>query len=200
MATTIIIFTRLPQPGSTKTRLIPRLGPAGAAALHRALAEHTVATVRQLPQPMVICHTGDSDAIRQWLGAGLSYRQQATGDLGARMLAAITASQGPAVIIGTDCPDLSGEIIGAAVTALKTSDVVLGPALDGGYYLIGMTRPHAALFDNMTWGGDEVLAETRRRLQAAHLSWTELTPLTDIDRPADLVHVPQNLLPQQYRR
>jgi len=113
------------------------------------------------------------------------------------MLAAFAGAEQdqPTVIIGTDCPGLDAPALTAALSALQTHDVVLGPALDGGYYLIGMNRPCAALFGGMAWGTDTVLSTTRQRLTDQHLSWHELPGLPDVDRPADLIHVPPHLLP-----
>ena len=197
---TLILFTRFPEPGRTKTRLIAHLGPDGAADLHRALAEHALVTARQtagnLTLRLEIHHTGTETAMRTWLGQELCYRAQAEGDLGARMAAALDKTAPPVVLMGTDCPDLTPDILAAAWAMLQIKDVVLGPAVDGGYYLIGMRQPHPDLFLGIPWGGDQVLARTRDRLENAGLTWGETVTLADIDRPEDLARIPNNLLPQ----
>ncbi len=196
---TLILFTRLPLAGRTKTRLMPRLGAVGAAELHRRLVEHTLGTARRAALAggvnLEIHHTGDRQEMARWLGDDLVYRPQADGDLGARMSAALAAAAAPAVLIGTDCPDLTADILGAAFAVLTEHDAVLGPAADGGYYLVGIRPPQPGIFDNVPWGTDQVLSVTRERIAAQGLSWAEVTTLTDIDRPEDLARVPAHLLP-----
>jgi uncharacterized protein len=112
---------------------------------------------------------------------------QAAGDLGARMLAASAAANGPAMVVGTDCPGLAPEHFRVAAQALVDGvDVVIVPVEDGGYGLIGMRRPQPALFDGMTWSTSSVMVETRRRLTRLGLSWREPVRLWDVDVPADL--------------
>ncbi|MDX2474638.1 MAG: TIGR04282 family arsenosugar biosynthesis glycosyltransferase [Candidatus Krumholzibacteria bacterium] len=201
MSETLIIFTRFPEPGRTKTRLMPELGANGAAALHRALVERTLHTVRQASETrdvvLEIHHTGEVAPMQAWLGAEWKYRPQAAGDLGARMLASLAAADGPAVLIGTDCPDLTPEILVGAFAALPQNDVVLGPAADGGYYLVGMNSARPEIFVDIPWGGAQVLSSTRDRLAQAGLRWHELAILSDIDRPEDLARVPRELLPDR---
>ncbi len=191
----LCVFTRLPRPGTTKTRLIPALGAAGAAGLQRRLTECTVATARRavhrVPCRLTVWHSdGDVAAMRAWLGADLDYARQDEGDLGERMraafAAALAAEDRRAVIIGSDCPELSVAHLQGAFAALRRAPVVLGPSRDGGYYLLGMRGPHDFLLTDMPWGGERVLAETRRRLRARGVKAIELTELDDIDTPADL--------------
>ncbi len=201
MSETLIIFTRFPEPGRTNTRLMPELGANGAAALHRALVEHTLHTAQEATKTrdviLEIHHTGEVAPMRAWLGAEWKYRPQAGGDLGARMLASLAATDGPAVLIGTDCPDLTPEILVGAFAALQQNDVVLGPAADGGYYLVGMNSARPEIFVDIPWGGAQVLSSTRDRLTQAGLRWHELAILSDIDRPEDLARVPHELLPDR---
>ncbi len=199
MSGTLILFARFPEPGRTKTRLIVSLGPDGAADLHRALVEHTLVKARQAARNLAlnleIHHTGNLDPMRVWLGADLCFRPQAEGDLGARMSAALDKAAAPMVLIGSDCPDLTVDTLVTAFDVLKGKDVVLGPAVDGGYYLIGMRQPQPVLFRRIPWGSGHVLARTRDRLEKAGLTWEEIATLADIDRPADLARVPPTLLP-----
>jgi rSAM/selenodomain-associated transferase 1 len=118
---------------------------------------------------------------------GVALARQGDGDLGSRMLAAITAANGPALIIGTDCPAMTAEQLRTAADVLRDgSEAVLFPAEDGGYVLIGTRRALPALFADMQWSTAGVMAETRQRLQAAGSSWQEPVTLWDVDLPADL--------------
>lgn len=201
MTTRLILFTRFPRPGSVKSRLIPTLGSEEAAALHRELTEHTLQTVDQaviaVGFDLQVRFTGSSPAeMSDWLGTHRSCVEQGDGDLGTRMEAAVqdafNESMERVVVIGADCPDLSPEILKRAYDLLIRADVVIGPALDGGYYLVGVRRSawdrcRKPLFSKMAWGTDEVLTETVRRAHAAGLDLARLDFLGDVDRPADLI-------------
>ena len=113
--------------------------------------------------------------------------RQPDGDLGARMLAALKASGGPTLVIGTDCPAMMPAHLRKAADVLRGgADAVVCPAEDGGYVLIGMRKPLPALFAGMTWSTDEVMEETRRRLRYHQLTWQEPVTLWDVDVPEDL--------------
>ena len=120
----------------------------------------------------------------------ISLKRQPEGDLGARMLAAFA---GPTLVIGSDCPALTPQHLRAASDALRDADVVLVPAEDGGYVLIGARAPHPNLFAGMTWGVDTVLAETRKRIAALGLNAIELGPLWDVDSEDDLARMEREL-------
>ncbi len=188
----LIIFTRYPEPGVTKTRLIPALGEVGAATLQRQMIEQTLTTARLVcPSTIAIWFTGGSEAQMQaWLGDDLKYHPQSSGDLGDRMATAfqVTFAQGAdrAVIIGTDCPALTPDAIAKAFELLDTFDLVLGPAMDGGYYLMGLNQFHPALFAGIAWSTDQVLSQTVTIAETLSLTTAYLAPLTDIDRPEDL--------------
>jgi rSAM/selenodomain-associated transferase 1 len=191
----LIIFSRYPEPGRTKTRLIPRLGAAGAAELQRQMTEHTLRQVRTFQTGRsvlgVVAFTGaTADPMRAWLGAHWQYAPQAVGDLGQRMAAAIATSQAAGaqrtVIIGIDCPDLTPAILTAAFEQLQSYPVVLGPAQDGGYYLVGVTEPMPALFTGIDWGTDRVLAQSLQAIAAQGKSCALLPTLGDVDYPEDL--------------
>jgi uncharacterized protein len=194
----LIIFTRYPRPGQAKTRLIPALGPQGAAQLQSAMTEHSLLQARGLKRPIAIYYTNGSELeLRDWLGEDLCYRTQCPGDLGAKMLGAFcdTLEEGTeAVIIGTDCPDINTQLLAQTFQALKTSDLVLGPALDGGYYLIGLRRVIPELFNNIAWSTDRVLSQTLAIAKGLNLSIHLLPELPDIDRPEDLQYLPPHLL------
>lgn len=191
----LIVFTRYPRPGQAKTRLITALGPVGAAELHRRLTEHAVAQARRLGtggKVAVEIHFtgGDSEAMATWLGPDLSYRRQHGENLGARLDAAFAAAFGDSaaavVIMGTDCPDLTDTVLGQAFAALAENDLVLGPAGDGGYYLIGLKSRQPCLFTQIDWGTDRVLSRTKSKAKALGLKIAGLEQLDDIDRPEDL--------------
>lgn len=195
MVNHLIIFTRYPEPGRTKTRLIPALGATGAAALQRQLTEHTQRQVRGLQQRQAVRVTwcfagGDRAAMGEWLGPAGDYRPQAAGDLGDRLHAAtqqaFAAGATAVVVIGIDCPGIDAEILTAAFDLLATQDMVLGPAADGGYYLIGLRRPLPALFQGIDWGTAVVRQQTEAIAQSHGLACGYLPVLHDIDRPADL--------------
>ena len=199
----LIVFTRYPEPGITKTRLIPVLGKAGAANLHRLMAQRTIARALSLQKSrrlsVEIHHTGGSQQqMQDWLGTDLIYQNQIDGDLGARMAAAFQNSFDSGVdkvaIIGTDCPDLKAEILAQAFDRLSDRDLVLGPAKDGGYYLIGLRRSIPELFDGINWGTSEVFASTRAIAQNLGLNIAVLPILADIDRPEDLLGLDINIL------
>lgn len=181
----LVLFTRYPAPGKAKTRLIPALGETGAAATHRKLAERTVAVMRDSGLPMEIRFTGaDRSEFADWLGDKPHYEEQANGDLGDRLRAAIAPL--PVIFVGADCPDLAVGHLQEAAKALTENDVVIGPAADGGYWLIGIAKRHDWLFADMDWGTDAVLPETLKRLADRGIEPVLLETLADCDRPADL--------------
>jgi hypothetical protein len=187
----IAVLARAPVPGFAKTRLVPHLGAEGAAALQEQLTARAVATAcaSQIGAVMLWTTPDISHASFRSLAQRhpISLAQQPDADLGARMHAAIVAANGPALVIGTDCPALTPRHLRDAADALcEGLDAVLCPAEDGGYVLIGLREPHAALFTGLTWSSDSVAAETRRRLARLGLSWREPARLWDVDRPEDL--------------
>jgi len=191
----LIVFTRFPEPGKSKTRLIPALGAAGAAELHRQMVEHTLRWIKELrdrlPLSIEIRYTGRPlEPFRHWLGPNFLYSEQGEGDLGQRMLRslqdAFRMKVKKVLLIGTDCPDLSANLAEGALILLNSSDLVLGPADDGGYYLIGLRRVIPQLFQEIPWGTEEVFRKTQHVAQAAKLSYSLLPSLPDVDRPEDL--------------
>ncbi len=190
----IAVMARAPVPGLAKTRLIPTIGAHAAAVLQERLTEHAlaVALAADVGPVMLWCTPRTTHAAFRELGTRLpvTLNQQPEGDLGARMLAAIVAAGGPALVIGTDCPALRSDHLCAAADALRGgTEVVLIPAEDGGYVLIGMRRPHASLFDAVAWGSDTVLANTRARIAVAGMTAAEFDTLWDVDTEADLARM-----------
>jgi uncharacterized protein len=191
----LIIFTRYPEPHRTKTRLIPLLGPEGAAALQDVMTDHALGWARELVAKTPVSvqvrfEGGDEARIRDRFGDAFPYLPQGRGCLGERMSRAFEAAFASgaqcAIIVGTDCPGLTSALAEEAFERLATADVVLGPATDGGYYLIGLRQPVPELLAGISWGQDTVLGETRKRAQELGLTISLLTMLSDVDRPEDL--------------
>lgn len=187
----VAILAKAPLPGLAKTRLASALGTDGAAALQARLIERAAETARAANVgPVTLWAAPDQDhPAFQTLAAlfGVKLARQPDGDLGARMLAAIEAARGAAIVIGTDCPALQPAHLRVAAEALAGGvDAVVVPVEDGGYALIGMREPQPALFADMPWSTAGVMAETRRRLTRLALSWREPARLWDVDLPADV--------------
>ncbi len=191
----LLIFTRYPEPGKAKTRLIPALGAIGAAELHRQMAEHTVAQAKALRSSHGIAiavqfAAGLPERMAEWLGADLHYTMQVEGDLGDRMShafqAAFASGSQAVIIIGTDCPDLDATLLEKAFCELHQHDVVVGPAVDGGYYLIGLRRPTPALLTGIAWSTAAVLQQTVAIAESLKLAIVQLPTLADVDYPEDL--------------
>jgi len=187
----VAILAKAPLPGFAKSRLAPALGIERAAALQARFIERAVATARAANVgPVTLWATPDRDhPAFQTLAAlfGVALARQPEGDLGLRMLAALEAARGPALVIGTDCPALEPDHLRAAADALAGGvDAVVVPVEDGGYALIGLREAEPRLFADMPWSTAAVMAETRRRLTRLGLSWREPARLWDVDLPEDL--------------
>lgn len=199
----IMILARYPAPGQAKTRLIPGIGPERAALLHRRMTEHVVGMARAACRGgaarTMVCFTGARQGdFRAWLGCDLQYTSQVSGDLGTRMRRAFETAfrkrAGRALLVGSDLPDLSSDILHKAMDCLRGHDIVLGPATDGGYYLIGMKSLHPELFAGIHWGTERVRLQTVEKIDRLGLSLVELETLRDIDRPEDLADLRSNAL------
>jgi len=191
----LIIFTRYPEPGKTKTRLIPLLGPDGAAELQRQMTEHILARVKELQgnRPVFVevrYEGGNEGLVRKWLGPDMPLCPQGSGNLGERMVRAFReifqAGMNKVVLVGTDIPRIKVHILLKAFENLRYADVVLGPARDGGYYLIALRRATPQLFVDVPWGTEKVLERTRQIADGLGLSTVFLETLDDVDRPEDL--------------
>lgn len=193
----IIVFSRLPLPGSTKTRMIPALGPQGAADLQRQMTRRVLATIDRVAslidsESEVRFTGGTHEQMAEVFGLPRRYVTQGEGDLGERLRRAfadaLTQGVQRAVCIGSDCPSITAELLHQALGKLDDHDLILGPALDGGYYLIAMKQLYADLFVGVDWGTSNVLEQTLTRAQSLGLSVHQLAPLSDVDEPADLNH------------
>jgi hypothetical protein len=195
----LVIFAKAPVPGQVKTRLCPPLTPDEAATLHGSfvldMLERTKLAVRQfrLPLDRILACAPDSKQVFFKIMEerhGVSLIDQAGEDLGARMHRAFTEmfvrDYRQVLIIGTDAPSLPLAYYQQAVVALKDHELVLGPAQDGGYYLIGLTRTVPELFSEIPWSTDQVLIQTRGKAERLRLKTAYLPPWRDIDTIQDL--------------
>lgn len=201
----IAVFAKTPMPGAVKTRLVPVLGEVGALRLHRALMSYTVNRVRDsrlAPFELWLSHPGPADDLVAQL-APEQLKLQAEGDLGARMLCASREILGRAaavVIIGSDCPSIDGQYLEQALARLAGGDdLVLGPAEDGGYVLLGVSGIWPELFTGIAWGGPGVFAATLERVAGLDLRHSVLEPRWDVDRPEDLVRLDSLRPPLEFR-
>lgn len=193
----LIVFAKAPVAGRVKTRLIPALGEEGALQLHQKMIEYTLQKVcaESLAPVELWSDCLDNEFIQSCAERfPVELHLQQGADLGERMqhafLDVLQRSQ-YAVLIGTDCPDLSSKEIEQALTWLQHGEqAVLGPAVDGGYVLIGLQTVYPQLFEKINWGSDSVLAMTRERLYSAATQFKELPVMVDVDLPSDLKHLP----------
>jgi uncharacterized protein len=181
--TTLLVMAKAPVPGRVKTRLCPPLEPEGAAALALAALEDTLAAGAACSAARrVVVLDGARGA---WLPAGFEVLEQATGGLGARMAAAFAAVAPPALMIGSDAPQVTPDLLDAGFAALEQHDAALGPADDGGYWAIGLRRAVAGVFDGVAMSEPGTAAAQRRRLAELGLGVAELPRLRDVDTIED---------------
>jgi uncharacterized protein len=186
------VFTRPPVAGHTKTRLIPALGAAAAAAIHAQLLEKTLASAAATGAALTLWVTDQPQhpllqQLAQRYGCVIGLQDGA--DLGARMQHALRSMLGThayALVIGSDCAVHSAASLQAASDALALADMVFTPAEDGGYVLTGARRVHACAFEQIDWGTAQVMQQTRAQLAAGGISWHETPALWDIDTPQDV--------------
>ncbi len=199
----LIVFTRYPEAGRVKTRLIPALGEKEAEVLHRKMVKLTLSQARAFGGEVEVHFSGGSHQLMKgWLGEELHYRKQKGTTLGERLYNAVVEAfaenNNKVVVIGTDCPGLTTGHIEQAFKLLDRSDLILGPAFDGGYYLIGLTKVVKELFSGIKWGSDLVYRQTIEAAAQANLRIAELEKLADIDYPSDLpllAEIKNNLSP-----
>lgn len=189
----LIVFVKHPQPGAVKTRLAAAIGPDAAAELYRTLVEHvleaTAPAAGEYERFVFFDPEGALSQMRAWL-PGTRLLAQCSGDLGARISDAFARAFGRGAervaLVGTDIPDVSRETVREALAALDAADVVIGPARDGGYYLVALRAPRPELFADIPWSTPTVVEETRARAAAEGLTARELSPLPDMDTLDDL--------------
>ena len=196
----LLVFTRYPEPGSTKTRMIPLLGAQGAAQLHKEMTEHLMKQIQDLPASRdllieILFEGGDPFLFKKWLGNDYQYTAQYKGELGIRMAQAFKTSfkhgAFSTVIIGSDIPGITADLINEAFERLADTNLVLGPAKDGGYYLIGLQKDVMAgavplLFSSISWGTGIVLEQTINKAEKQGFSYSLIKELEDVDKPEDI--------------
>jgi uncharacterized protein len=190
----LLIVGKAPEPGRAKTRLLPALSEVEAAQLAHAFLQDTCATALGLGWEQVsLVHPAGSETLLSTLGVTL-VRQRGQG-LGDALAGAFEEHAGveQIVLIGSDTPDLPSEVLEQASRELAGHDVVIGPAADGGYYLLGMRRPHAELFEGIAWSTDQVFAQTLARAEGLGLRVAVLPTWDDVDTPDDLLRLQRQL-------
>ncbi|MES2775847.1 MAG: TIGR04282 family arsenosugar biosynthesis glycosyltransferase [Bacteroidota bacterium] len=192
MKKAIIIFVRHPELGKVKTRLAKDIGDEAALQVYKNLLQHTHDIALQTQCDRFVFYADSVGENDLWEEANFIKKLQHGGDLGERMKQAFdtvfTLGYQHVIIIGSDCPELDTVLIENAFNRLGLYDAVIGPATDGGYYLLGLKVPFSPLFTNKNWSTDTVLADSINDIEIAQKSYWMLSPLSDIDTLADLVH------------
>lgn len=201
----LIIFTKYPEPGTTKTRLIPAIGSENAALLQKQMTEKIVTTVASIDpgihhRSAIYFCGGDEAKMQEWLG-NFEFFKQGEGDLGEKMMAAFRQGfengADQILIVGSDIPEIDNNLLTKAIRSLAKGRVVLGPSHDGGYYLIGFTKNDApglfrVVFRDIEWSSPTVFQTTCQRVFELGLDLVTLRTLRDIDTPEDLDHARQS--------
>ena len=190
----LLVFLRFPRPGKVKTRLAQSLGEKRAAQFYRICADAILSEISRLPEKVeryIFCaDKTDEPEVRRWAGTGFHFAVQEGDGLGQRLENAFSSvfenGVQKAVIVASDVPDLSADILNEAVQALDEHDIVIGPCYDGGYYLLGMKRLHNELFNGISWSTEQVYRQTLAATGKSGLTVHQLQALIDIDTEADL--------------
>jgi uncharacterized protein len=187
----LCILVKAPRPGEVKTRLAPAVGPQGSALLARAFFDDTLALAGRAPWArVVVAVSGDPASLD--LPAGVEAWAQGHGDLGVRMERALSRAlngRQRAILLGTDSPGLPARFIEEARSALSTHGAVLGPADDGGFYLIGLDRCEPGLLAGLPWSRRDTFVQTESRLRSAGRAVARTPPWFDVDEPRDLARL-----------
>jgi rSAM/selenodomain-associated transferase 1 len=185
----LIIFVRKPELGKVKTRLAAAIGPEAALAIYHKLIAHTYTITSSLRCHKFVFY---ADAIEEndvWSN-GYFKSRQSNSDLGGRMKAAfaglLARGYERVCIVGSDCFELTSELIREAFACLNNNELVIGPARDGGYYLLGMENSLKEVFDGIEWSTEKVLEQTIKQIEQHHYTYTLLPMLTDVDTVNDL--------------
>ena len=188
--TAVVLMAKAPRAGTVKTRLAAAVGNDCAVALYRRIGRKVAEEAAQVAPLTVWFTPADAEEeVRDWLGDP-ACRPQGAGDLGDRMREAFSVhfarGDTPVILIGADCPGVTGAVLREAEACLSRADVVLGPSLDGGYYLVGLNRPEPRLFADMPWSTAGVLEITESRCREHDLVVERLSPRRDLDTVEDL--------------
>ncbi|MBL4761237.1 MAG: TIGR04282 family arsenosugar biosynthesis glycosyltransferase [Gammaproteobacteria bacterium] len=196
-AVKVLLFAKAPVAGYCKTRLIPALGLEATTHLHQKMINHCLATLQTMQRrnhKLYSYELWSDDSQHAFIAqAGATHQikiqQQSGTDLGQKMFNALNTAlktSKKVILIGSDCPEIDSDYIDLAKQKLDSCDVVIGPAIDGGYVLIAVRKITPEIFNYINWGSDQVLQQTKSQLQQSSLSWCLLSALTDIDTAADL--------------
>ena len=192
MTPTILIFLKAPVPGQAKTRLAAGVGDDAAMEIYQKLVHHQMAALPEdWPVEVHFAPAEEEPLMRAWVGesSNRAFFPQVDGGLGARLVhatkAAFERGAEGVVLLGGDCPEVNATILTRAAEMISARTVVLGPAFDGGYYLLGVGAPHVALLAHDEWGGSTVAATTRRLAKGQGLAVRELPRLRDVDTMED---------------
>ncbi len=190
---TLIIFVKYPEPGKVKTRLAADIGKEKAAKIYKGMAETVISNVLRSEDYRSVIFFDPPERksdFERWLGNSHMLLPQEGQSLGERMVKAFdkvfSFGAERAVIIGTDCVEISNELVSQGFSALKNADIVIGPAEDGGYYLLGLKRPIREIFNKINWGTNLVLNQTLKKARKEGLKFQLLKTLKDIDTVKDL--------------
>ena len=191
---TLIVFVKYPEPGKVKTRIARELGAEKAADIYSLIAECVIERVMESTKyrTVIFFDPPEREAeIRQWLGReDIVFEPQSGITIGERMFHAfasvLSSGAEKAVLIGTDVPKITGEIVSEAFDLLDSEDAAIGPAEDGGYYLLGLKKAEALLFEEIEWGSGSVCEKTFERLRGLNIGYKTLDTLRDVDTPEDI--------------
>jgi len=189
----LIVFVRYPEAGKVKTRLAGGTSNEFACNVYKLCAERIfseISSLENFAKYIFYSEHKDKEKIIEWTNNKFLYALQQGNDLGERMFNAfdfVMSQNNPkAIIIGTDIPDLSKEIIIEAIDSLDKNDLVIGPSYDGGYYLLGMKKVHSGLFEDIEWSSNSVFSSTVQKANALNFKIKELLMLRDIDTKNEL--------------
>lgn len=206
----VVLFTRVPVPGKTKTRLMPYLSGEECARLHRCFLQDIGAAIREADADIFVCYTGtrNEEAADVWfrkiLGPDIVCFSQQGSDLGARMYHGIAhvleLGYDACVLVGSDIPLLRSDHLKVAWKVLARKDIVLGPTTDGGYYLVGMKQPQHVIFDRQTYSHDQVLQNALKAAEGAGLTWGLTGTLSDVDTVEDYLELRADLLSGRFHK
>lgn len=199
----LVVFAKPPVPGRVKSRLLGALSPSQAADVHRACLQDTLALLAAVPACsrwlMVAGSNQEAHVLAHEMGLGVGWHlgAQFGRNLGARLEHAMgrlfATGTRRVVVVGTDAPWIGPQRLHQALRWLQADDVVIGPAVDGGYYLVGARRPVGEIFRGVPWGRSQVMAATRRALEKSRIHFRLLRSDFDLDRPADLMRAKEML-------
>lgn len=188
MSKALLVFIKNAEKGKVKTRLAASVGDEQALKIYLALMDHTRKIAESVDGNRMVFYSQWIEENDNWSEEKFDKRLQSKGDLGVRMQLAFEQAfeeNQKVVIIGSDCASLTAELVEEAFNKLDNSDFVIGPALDGGYYLLGMRSFEPMVFEDIEWSTDQVLRETVAHIQSLHKTYTLLPPLSDIDFAED---------------